>query len=188
VRRRSVSSGSASNSVVKRRIERSWRRARIGQPFAVSKGIREIHAGKMRFGWLARTALFFCPKRQSDRTARVVGYFESKLVRLIKFGIRRDWWDYWGLDARNGGMNLILGTGYALIGLALTCWAAPLSVRYNAWTTGLRERHPNINPPPTPEWRARNTKIMTVMFRVLGVFLVLLSIMYLLPLIVTKPH
>ena len=54
------SSGSASNSVVKRRIERSWRRARIGQPFAVSKGLREIHAGKMRFGWLARTALFFC--------------------------------------------------------------------------------------------------------------------------------
>src|SRR3984957_20529872 len=54
------SSGSASNSVVKRRIERSWRRARIRQLFAVSKGLREIHAGKMRFGWLARTALFFC--------------------------------------------------------------------------------------------------------------------------------
>ena len=53
------SSRLASNSVVKRRIERSRRRARIRQPFAVSKGIREIHAGKMRFGWLARTALFF---------------------------------------------------------------------------------------------------------------------------------
>ena len=85
-------------------------------------------------------------------------------------------------------MNLIPGTGYAVIGLALIVWAVPLSVRYNAWTTRLRERHPKINPPPTPEWRARNTKIMKVMFRVFGMFLVLLSIMYLLPLIVTKPR
>jgi hypothetical protein len=93
-----------------------------------------------------------------------------------------------GQGAMGDGANLIRGAGHALIGLALVFWAAPLSVRYNAWTTGLRERHPNINPPPTPEWRARNTKIMTIMFRVLGAFLVLLSIMYLLPLIVTKPH
>jgi hypothetical protein len=85
-------------------------------------------------------------------------------------------------------VNLILGAGYAVIGLVLFFRAVPLSIRYNAWTTGLRERHPNFNPPPTPEWRARNTKIMTVMFRVVGVFLVLLSIMYLLPLIVTKPR
>jgi hypothetical protein len=68
-------------------------------------------------------------------------------------------------------MNLILEAGYAVIGLALIFWATPLSVRYNTWTTGLRERHPNINPPPTPEWRARNTKIMRVMFRIAGVFL-----------------
>ena len=80
-------------------------------------------------------------------------------------------------------MNLILATGYAAMGLALVVWATSLSVRYNAWTTSLRERHPNINPPPTPEWRARNTKIMTVLFRVVGVFLVLLSILYLLPMI-----
>jgi hypothetical protein len=85
-------------------------------------------------------------------------------------------------------VNLILGTGYAAIGLALVVGATPLSIRYNAWTTGLRERHPNVNPPPTPEWRARNTKIMTIMFRVVGVFLVLLSIMYFLPLMVTRPH
>jgi hypothetical protein len=83
---------------------------------------------------------------------------------------------------------LIPGAGYAVVGLALIFWATPLSVRYNAWTAGLRERHPNINPPPTPEWRARNTQIMTVLFRVAGVFLVLASVMYLLPLIVTTPH
>jgi len=84
-------------------------------------------------------------------------------------------------------VKLILGVGYAVIGLVLIFWAAPLSTRYNAWTTDLRERHPNINPPPTPEWRARNIKIMKSIFRVLGVGLTILSIMYLLPLIV-KPH
>jgi len=89
-------------------------------------------------------------------------------------------------------MNFILffGSGYALVGLAPIYWAVPLSIRYNAWTTGLRERHPNFNPPPTPEWRARNTKIMTVIFRVAGVFFVLFSLLTLLQLIgsVAKPH
>jgi hypothetical protein len=80
------------------------------------------------------------------------------------------------------------GGAYAVIGLVLTCWAGGLSNRYNAWTTSLRERHPGFNPPPTPEWRAKNTKIITVMFRAVGLFLIVLSIMYLLPLIGTKPH
>jgi len=68
-----------------------------------------------------------------------------------------------------------IDTGFILLGLVLTIWATPLSVRYNAWTTGLRERHPKFNPPPTPEWRARNTQIMTVIFRVAGVLFVLRS-------------
>ena len=84
-------------------------------------------------------------------------------------------------------MELALGVGYAVIGLVLILWAAPLSLRYNAWTTGLRKRYTNINPTPTPEWRARNTRIMKATFRVLGVGLAMLSIVYLLPLIV-KPH
>jgi len=58
--------------------------------------------------------------------------------------------------------DLLVGIVFVLTGLALTFFAKPLSIRYNAWTTRLRERHPNFNPPPTPEWRARNTKIMTV--------------------------
>jgi hypothetical protein len=45
---------------------------------------------------------------------------------------------------------------------------------------------PNVSPPPTPEWRARNIKIMTIVFRVAGVFLVLLSISYLLLMIAPK--
>jgi hypothetical protein len=86
-------------------------------------------------------------------------------------------------------MNLIIGVFYILVGLVLVRWAGPLSLRYNAWTTSLRERHPNINPPPTPEWRARNTKIMTILFRVLGIWMVFLSILHLAPLIdPTQPH
>lgn len=62
------------------------------------------------------------------------------------------------------------------IGLALIFWAAPLSVRYNAWTTGFRERNPHINRPPTPKMRALNTKIMTYIFRVAGGVLVVFAI------------
>lgn len=81
---------------------------------------------------------------------------------------------------------MIPGIAYLLGGFVLAIWAKSLSIRYNARTTALRERHPNVNPPPTPEWRVRNTKIMTVMFRILGVSFILISIMYLLPLIAAK--
>lgn len=83
-------------------------------------------------------------------------------------------------------MSWLMDIAFALLGLALIFWAAPLSIRYNAWTTGLRERHPNINPPPTSEWRARNTKILTIMFRVVGICFVLRSVLTLLGR--TKPH
>lgn len=83
-------------------------------------------------------------------------------------------------------MNLILGAGYIVIGMALILYARPLSIRYNAWTTGLREGHPNFNPPPSPEWRVRNTRIMTVIFRVFGACLVLHSLAYFLPLLATN--
>jgi hypothetical protein len=85
-------------------------------------------------------------------------------------------------------VNLVQGSVCAILGIVLAFWARPLSVRYNAWTTRLRERNPNFNSPPTPEWRARNTRIMTVMFRVTGLFFIVLSIMYLLPLVSTQPH
>jgi hypothetical protein len=80
------------------------------------------------------------------------------------------WW--------SGSMNWALDMSYALIGLALIYWAKPLSIRYNAWTTGLRARHPNFNPPPTPEWWALNTQIMTVIFRVCGLSLFLFLILH----------
>jgi hypothetical protein len=91
----------------------------------------------------------------------------------------RELWKVWReIREKGGAVNLVWGAGYAIVGAILLIWAAPLSVRYNAWTTGVRERHPNVNPPPTPEWRARNTKIMTILFRVAGLFFLLVAASY----------
>jgi hypothetical protein len=67
--------------------------------------------------------------------------------------------------------------GQAVFGIAILYWARELSLRYNGWTTRFRERNPHINPPPTPEWRERNTKIMTWIFRLFGTFLALFSVL-----------
>ena len=92
----------------------------------------------------------------------------------------------------SGSMNVVFFFGpiYGFVGVLLVYYARPLSVRYNAWTTRLRERHSNFNPPPTAEWQTRNTKIMAVYFRVAGVFFLFLSLFTLLHLIgsVPKPH
>ena len=53
-------------------------------------------------------------------------------------------------------------------GAAFLVWARALSVRYNDWTTRLRERHPQLSPPPTPERRALNTTIMMWVYRAVG--------------------
>ena len=73
--------------------------------------------------------------------------------------------------------DLLVAIVFTLAGFGLVSWAKPLSTRYNAWTTRLRERHPNFNPPPTPEWRARNTMIMTVLFRIVGAVFILRAIL-----------
>ncbi len=73
---------------------------------------------------------------------------------------------------------LVLSWGFsAAIGMAVLYWSPELSERYNALTTRLRERYPQVNPPPTPAWRKRNTKIMTWIFRFAGAFLLLISIL-----------
>ena len=41
-------------------------------------------------------------------------------------------------------MNGLIGVAEGILGLALVSWARTLSLRYNAWTTGLRERHPDF--------------------------------------------
>jgi hypothetical protein len=68
----------------------------------------------------------------------------------------------------------------ALIGAVLVFRAHKLSLVYNAWTTGVRERNPGFNPPPTAEARAMNTKIMSWIIRLFGLFLALFSILLLL--------
>lgn len=82
-------------------------------------------------------------------------------------------------------MNWIVSIAYAALGLALIYWALPLSTRSSAWTARFRERHPRRHLPPTSEWRARNTRVMAGVFRILGVFFVLLAILYALPTIVS---
>jgi hypothetical protein len=85
-------------------------------------------------------------------------------------------------------VNWLTGSIDLALGLIQLGFAKPLSIRYNTWTTALRTRHPNFNPPPTPEWRARNTRIMTVLFRVIGAFFLVMGVLYLLPLFVKSPH
>jgi hypothetical protein len=67
-----------------------------------------------------------------------------------------------------------------IIGIALTLFAKPLSRRYYAFTTAFRERNPHINPPPTPEMRALNTRIMTRLFRTCGIAMSLMAALILL--------
>lgn len=85
-------------------------------------------------------------------------------------------------------MIWLAGSTYLVLGLILLFCAKPFSLRYNAWTTALRTRHPNINPPPTPEARARNTRIMTVLFRGMGAAFFIMGVLYLLPLLARSPH
>ena len=67
----------------------------------------------------------------------------------------------------------VIDIAFVVVGVVLLIWAGPLSRRYNAFTTRFRERHPNFNPPPTPDMRARNTKIFSIILRVMGVFFIL---------------
>jgi hypothetical protein len=72
-------------------------------------------------------------------------------------------------------MAIFLYAFLIVLSIVVIFCSKQLSMRYNAWTTSFRERNPHINPPPTPEMRALNTKIMTRLFRILGVFLFLLA-------------
>jgi hypothetical protein len=85
-------------------------------------------------------------------------------------------------------MNTITGVAEAIVGLVLLCFAETLSLRYNAWTTSFRTRHPNINPPPTPGRQIKNTKIMTILFRICGAVFLLTSCLYFLPLLEGRLH
>jgi len=57
-------------------------------------------------------------------------------------------------------------------GLILALFAMPLSRRYNASTTRMRE---NRNRAPTPEMLAKNTRIFAWQLRILGVSFIFLG-------------
>ena len=80
-------------------------------------------------------------------------------------------------------MDNFIDALYVVIRPLLVVRARPLSLRYNAWTSSLREGHPHINPPPTPEWRERNTTHLTWLFRAFGAWLVLLAFVHVAPLL-----
>jgi hypothetical protein len=61
-----------------------------------------------------------------------------------------------------------------IVGAILVLFAMPLSVRYNAGTTRIRELQ---NRAPTPEMLATNTRIFARILRFFGAFLVLLSLL-----------
>ena len=70
----------------------------------------------------------------------------------------------------------LYGPCQALIGLALIIWSTKLSLRYNAWTTQLRQRKSCLSPPPAPQMRELNTRIMTWILRILGAFILLAAL------------
>jgi hypothetical protein len=75
-------------------------------------------------------------------------------------------------------VSILIFGGSTIIGAAVLYWSRELAVRYNDWTTGFRGRHPNFNPAPTPTARKLNEEIMTWLFRVLGAFVALLSMLW----------
>lgn len=68
---------------------------------------------------------------------------------------------------------LTLWSCFIVLGVSLIVWSVPLSLRYYAWTTSVRQRQ---NRAPTPEMRQLNEKIMIRLFRTLGISLVLLVV------------
>ena len=77
-----------------------------------------------------------------------------------------------------GKSLLSVGWGCStVLGAVVAYRSRQLSMRYNAWTTGFRERHSQINPPPTPQMRDLNTRMMTWIFRFFGALLFLVSIL-----------
>jgi hypothetical protein len=79
----------------------------------------------------------------------------------------------------SGTVPTLLAACLIILGAALVYWSAEFSVRYNTWTTRFREKHPRINPPPTPQMRDLNTRIMTWLLRLVGACFVLLSVLVL---------
>jgi hypothetical protein len=64
----------------------------------------------------------------------------------------------------------------SVAGAALFASSKPLSRKYNAWTTQWRTKHQWLSPPPTPQAAELNSRIMFVLFRLLGAWLFILGL------------
>jgi len=70
---------------------------------------------------------------------------------------------------------------------ALIGWRSRrLSERYNAWTSRLRSRNANLNPPPSPRMLEANIRIMTWIIRVTAVWFALFSLLALTAALLSK--
>jgi hypothetical protein len=63
----------------------------------------------------------------------------------------------------------------ALASLALIYWSRPLAIRYNRWTTKLRERSDLIPPPPSDRALTMNITIVAILIRIVAITLLLLA-------------
>jgi len=77
-------------------------------------------------------------------------------------------------------LEYFLFANTVFVGAVLFYCAKPISERYNAWTTGIRRRFPNINAPPAPENAQLNFRIIYFCCRLCGAFLFAIAIYYLL--------
>jgi hypothetical protein len=65
-------------------------------------------------------------------------------------------------------LEWLASANVAVLGAALLYWARPISEKYCAWTTKVREKFPKISRPPNFDKAKQNVNIMTKVFRVLG--------------------
>ena len=63
---------------------------------------------------------------------------------------------------------LLIAFGTAVLFLAV--W---LSERFDAWMTGLREKRPQLSPPPVEKKRTLRERIVTAVLRVVGLYVIL---------------
>jgi hypothetical protein len=76
---------------------------------------------------------------------------------------------------------LLIAFGTAVLFLAV--W---LSGRVDAWMTGLREKSPQLSPPPVEKMRTLRERIVTAVLRVVGLYVILAGTLGLFGILISK--
>jgi hypothetical protein len=84
------------------------------------------------------------------------------------------------MSDRNKLLEFFLDANIALLGAALVYWSKPIAMGLNKWAAGLYERFPKLKLLPRSEIAGTelNYKVLYIYFRVLGVFVLLSAIMF----------